>query len=258
MFREPILARPADLVTLPSSGDPSLPAGLTSARRTADGGLAPYPTRAEIDRGALGFRAHPIAYVEDAIEAFMIQVQGSARLRLPDGRAIDLTYAGRNGHPYASIGKMLLADNEIEASEMSLDTLKNWIRRTGQELGDAGRNLLHRNPSFVFFAASAATETSPGPIGAAGLPLTPFRSIAVDRHIWAYGVPFWIEAKLPWRDGAESTFVRTMVAQDTGSAILGPARADLYFGSGPIAGQLAGGIRHAGRMFVFLPREDAP
>jgi membrane-bound lytic murein transglycosylase A len=258
VFREPILARPADLVTPPSSGDPVLPAGLTSARRTADGGLAPYPTRAEIDRGALGSRALPIAFVEDAIEAFMIQVQGSARLRLADGRAIDLTYAGRNGHPYASIGKMLLAENEIDSAAMSLDRLKNWVRRNGQELGDRGRNLLHRNPSFVFFASSVADETSPGPIGAAGLPLTPFRSIAVDRHLWAYGLPFWIEAQLPWQDGADSTFVRTMVAQDTGSAIIGPARADLYFGSGAIAGQLAGGIRHAGRMLVFLPREDAP
>ncbi|MDB5597577.1 MAG: MltA domain protein [Hyphomicrobiales bacterium] len=255
-FREPILARPTDLVTLPSFGDPSLPAGLTSARRTADDGFAPYPTRAEIDRGALGSSSKPIAFVEDAIEAFMIQVQGSARLRLQDGRAIDLTYAGRNGHPYASIGKMLLADNEIEPSEMSLDRLKNWVRRNGQELGNRGRNLLHRNPSFVFFSASTADETGPGPIGASGLPLTPLRSIAVDRHIWSYGLPFWIEAKLPGRNGVDFALDRTMVAQDTGSAIIGPARADLYFGSGTIAGQLAGGIRRAGRMFVFLPRED--
>lgn len=258
MFREPILARPADLVTLPSSGDPSLPAGLTSAKRTANGGLAPYPTRAEIDRGALASCAHPIAFVEDAIEAFMIQVQGSARLRLPDGRAIDLTYAGRNGHSYASIGKMLVADHIIEPAAMSLDGLKNWVRRNGQELGDRGRNLLHRNPSFVFFSGAAADETSPGPVGAAGLPLTPFRSIAVDRDLWAYGLPFWIEAQLPWRNGAESPFLRLMVAQDTGSAIIGPARIDLYFGSGSLAGQLAGGIRHSGRMFVLLPREDAP
>lgn len=257
-FSEPIRARPADLVTLTSQDTLSDQPHLTSARRRPDGTLAAFPTRAEIDRGALGDGTQVVAYVADAIEAFMIQVQGSARLRLSDGSALDLAYAGRNGHPYVSIGKILVESGEISTEDMSLDRLKSWVRDNGQELGQRGRALLHRNPSFVFFAASEADHAALGPIGAAGVPLTENRSIAVDRSLWSYGLPFWIEGRLPWSTPDATDFARLMIAQDTGSAILGPARADLYFGSGPKAGRLAGGLRHHARMFVFLPRGDAP
>lgn len=257
-FDEPLLARPADLITLQGGESPEGLENLSAARRRFDGKLEAYPTREEIDEGALGASAEPIAYVADAIEAFMIQVQGSARLLLRDGRKLDLTYAGRNGHPYTSIGKILIDGGEIRPEDMSLARLKQWVRANGQGLGERGRSLLHRNRSFVFFSAASPDQDAPGPIGAAGIPLTPYRSLAIDRSCWSYGLPFWINATIPWKTSTSERFDRMMVGQDTGSAIVGASRADLYFGSGARAGDLAGGIRHRGRMFVFLPRGSFP
>lgn len=254
-FREPLFARPGDLVTLqPGDTRPGL-TGLSSARKRQDGALEPYPTRAQIDGGALGIQARPVAFVADAIEAFMIHVQGSARLVLDDNRVLDLTYAGRNGQPYTSIGKILIERGAIKLEDMSLARLKAWVRANGQEPGQAGRALLHANRSFVFFSATLADSSAVGPIGAAGLPLTPLRSIAIDRSVWSYGLPFWIEADLPWEKSNARPFHRLVVGQDTGSAIVGPARADLYFGDGDEAGRIAGDVRHHGRMFVLLPKE---
>ena len=253
-FLEPLLSRPDDLVSLHTGSSEDLPPGFSAGRCTPDGRLEPYPSRAEIDAGALGERARPLAFVRDAIEAFMIQVQGSARLTFADGTTRDLTYAGRNGHPYSSIGKALIADGEMDLADMSLERLKAWVRERGQEAGEEGRRLLHRNSSFVFFSLSEPTRGDVGPIGAAGLPLAPLSSIAIDRTLWPYGLPFWVEAEIPWRNARPQSFARMMIAQDTGSAIVGPARADLYFGSGEAAGRLAGGIRHGGRLVVLLPK----
>lgn len=257
-FSEPLFARPADLVTLKPGEDMTGLGGLAAARRQDDGTLVPYPTRADIDSGKLGPLAAPLAYVADAIEAFMIHVQGSARLRFPDGSFADLTYAGRNGRPYTSIGKILIADGALSLEEMSLARLKAWVRGNGQKLGEKGRLLLHRNESFVFFSTSPVEDSAIEPLAAANVRLTAHRSIAIDRSLWSYGLPFWIEADLPWHDGQMNHLRRLMIAQDTGSAILGPARADLYFGTGDEAGVLAGNIRHSGRMIVFLPHGHAP
>ena len=257
-YSEPLFARPVDLVTLQPGEDVAGLSGLAAARRLEDGKLIPYPTRAQIEIGELGSLAVPLAYVADAIEAFMIHVQGSARLRLPDGRRVDLTYAGRNGRPYTSIGKILIADGAISLEDMTLERLKGWVRANGQKQGEKGRALLHRNDSFVFFSLSPVEDIAQEPIAAANVPLTAYRSLAVDRSLWPYGLPFWIEADLPWHNGQMNHFRRLMIAQDTGSAILGPARADLYFGTGDAAGVLAGNIRHNGRMIVLLPKDVAP
>lgn len=256
-FSEPLLARPIDLVTLQPGEDMPGLSGLAAARRREDGTLVPYLTRAEIDSGNLGALAAPLAYVADAIEAFMIHVQGSARLRFPDGSCADLTYAGRNGRPYTSIGKILIADGALSLEDMSLARLKAWVRANGQKPGEKGRALLHRNESFVFFSSSPVEDPKIEPLAAANVRLTTHRSIAIDRSLWPYGLPFWIEADLPWHDGQMNRFRRMMIAQDTGSAILGPARADLYFGTGDEAGLLAGNIRHSGRMIVLLPHGHA-
>ena len=264
-FSTPMLARPDDLVMLdPGSDHGAQLSGLSAARRRDDGSLEPYPDRWAIDAGAIASRTKPVAWVRDAIEAFMIQVQGSAAIRLNDGAILRLSYSGKNGRPYTSIGKILVDNGFIPSSEMSLERLKRWVRDNGQAPGDKGLELLQKNASYVFFSADTSDPRTSGPIGGSGVPLSSLRSIAIDTKIWPYGLPFWIDAELPWTgEGSATTrFRRLLIGQDTGGAIVGPARADIYFGSGDKAGLLAGGIHHYGRMIVFLPksgsREIAP
>ena len=258
-FTAPILSRPADLVTLPADNPLASPEGpLQSALRAPDGSLAPAPDRGAIEAGALAGHANPIVWLRDPVEVFIIQVQGSARVRLPDGRMLRLSYAGRNGWPYTSIGRILVEEAHIPAAEMSLARLKDWIRENGQEIGQPGRALMQRNRSYVFFQAEETAGGTYGPRGAQGVSLSPWRSIAVDRAIWPYGLPFWLDAELPWHEPRPTPFRRLMIAQDTGSAIVGPKRADIYVGSGDEAGRIAGGFRHHGEMIVLLPINVSP
>ncbi|MGH6818407.1 MAG: murein transglycosylase A [Methylovirgula sp.] len=251
----PVLARPGDLLTLPQgAGLPGLPE-LSAARRLPDRRLAPYPERAEIEAHLEQYE--PLVWLEDPIEVFLAQVQGSARVILPDGRQIRLVYAGRNGWPYTSIGRILIEQGEIAPAEMGLAALKAWVQRHGQNPGEAGAALLHANKSYVFFAIDPHLREADGAVGGAGVSLTPLRSIAVDRTIWPYGLPFWLDADLPWQEDEPTPFSRLMVAQDTGSAILGPSRADIFFGSGAGAGARAGAIRHACEFVVLLPKAPA-
>ena len=253
-FSAPILPRPADLVTLAQgSRHPDLPAGFAAGRSLPGGGLAPYAERAILETFAVSADATPIVWLRDWTEVFLIQVQGSARVRLDDGSQIRLVYAGRNGHPYTSIGRLLIEAGEIEEAEMSLKRLKAWIRAHGQEPGDKGRQLMQRNSSYVFFRADAALDHG-GPTGGAGLPLTPLRSIAVDRSRWSYGLPFWITTAVPVPGFGDQPLGRLFLAEDTGSAIVGPARADLFLGSGDEAGRLAGLVRHQAEFTPLLPR----
>lgn len=254
-FPVPVLARPADLVTLNDAPLPD-PGGtpLAAARRAADGSLQPYPTRREIEDDPGCIPSGAIAYVRDRVELFLMQVQGSARLRLPGGGSLALTYDGRNGHPYTSVGKLLIERGLVPASDMSLAELKRVLRALGPR---DGSRLMQENRSYVFFRADSSQDRLSGPVGGAGCPLTPFRSIAVDRSIWSYGLPFWIETCAPWRGADDRRLERLMIAQDTGSAIVGPARLDLFYGSGEAAGALAGSVRHSADVFVLWPCEDA-
>jgi membrane-bound lytic murein transglycosylase A len=219
--------------------------------------LAPSPDRAAIEAGALDARTKPIVFLRDRVELYLAQVQGSARVRLADGRLLRLVYAGRNGHPYTSIGRVLIESGEIAQSSMSLAALKAWIRARGQNSGEAGYELMQCNKSYIFFALRQDLDRSCGPIGGQGVSLTALRSIAVDRALWSYGLPFWIAARLPWRGPSPSPFRRLMIAQDTGAAITGPARADIFFGTGDDAGARAGDIRHEAEAFVLLPAQEA-
>ena len=252
-FRAPVLPRPRDLVSFaPGEGPPGLDPKLACAERREDG--APYPDRAAIE--AKGGEA--VAWLADEVEVFFAQVQGSARLRLADGRKARLVYDGRNGQPYTSIGRLLIEAGEIPEGEMSLERLKAWLRANGLKPDDRGRAIMQRNASYVFFRLVEDVDSSLGPIGGAGIALTPLRSIAVDRALWSYGLPFWIEAELPWESDDLSPFRRLMVAHDTGSAIVGPARADIFFGAGEAAGARAGAIRHRGAFAVLAPSGDEP
>jgi membrane-bound lytic murein transglycosylase A len=250
-FRWPILARPTDLMAFGLDPPPiGFPKDLTGARRLSDGSLVLYADRAQIEAE----RRDPIVWVRDAVEAFLIQVQGSAQVEFPDRSRARLAYDGRNGLPYTSIGKILIESGEIAEGAMSLANLKTWLRCDSAR----GLNVMRRNRSFVFFRLVDDFDPDLGPIAGAGVPLHPLRSIAVDRTIWAYGLPFWIDAELPWADETQKPFRRLMIAQDTGSAIVGPARADLFFGSGDKAGACAGAIRHGAELVVLLPQGDDP
>ncbi len=254
-YYEPVV--PGSMVRTPDFTAPVLARPEAYARLGPGVAAEPYPERAAVEAAAERGEGRAVAWLSDWAEVFLVQVQGSARVVLPDGSALRLVYDGRNGQPYTSIGRILVEEGAIPLEAMSLERLKDWIRASGQRPGEAGRVLMQRNRSYVFFRSEPAT-TGDGPIGGQGLPLEALRSIAVDRTIWPYGLPFWIEADLPWRSAVPSAFRRLMVAQDTGSAILGPARADLFFGSGEAAGIRAGGIRHAADFTVLLPRGVAP
>jgi membrane-bound lytic murein transglycosylase A len=250
-FQAPLLARPPDLVTIPQGETwRDVPEGFAAARRRADGGHEIYPDRAAIWRGDLGALAEPILWLKDDVEVFFMQVQGSGRVKLPDGRTTRIAYAGRNGHPYSSIGRIVVREGLLPLEDATLDKLKAWLRANPVE----ARRIMGMNQSYVFFRLADELSEASGPIGGAGLPLTPWRSIAVDRSIWAYGLPVWLEVDLPLAAGVEP-FRKLVIAEDTGSAILGPARADLYHGSGAAAGSRAGVLRHPMRFVVLWPRE---
>jgi membrane-bound lytic murein transglycosylase A len=250
-FPWPILARPTDLITFGLDPPPAgVPKDITCARRLSDGSLVPYPDRAAIEAE----RRDPIVWVRDAVEAFLIQVQGSAQVKFPDRSRARLAYDGRNGLPYTSIGKILIEAGEIAEGDMSLASLKAWLRRDRAR----GLDVMHRNRSFVFFRLVEDFDPDMGPVAGAGVPLTPLRSIAIDRTMWSYGLPFWIDAELPGLDEKLEPLRRLMIAQDTGSAIVGAARADLFFGSGDKAGASAGAIRHPAEFIVLLPRGEEP
>jgi len=249
-FPTPLYGRPADLVTkMPGDDWPGFDPALAAARR-GQRGLEAFPDRAAIEDGALDGQGLEILWLRDPVDRFVLQVQGSARIRLPDGRVTRLVYAGRNGHPYTSLGRELSRRENIPPAEMTMDRL---IARLKADAGFA-RALIALNRSFVFFARRDDLPADSGPIGAAGLPLTPLRSIAVDRTVWPYGTPAWIAGEIPDETGALEPLSRLVLAQDTGTAIVGPARIDLFVGSGSQAGHRAGLIRHPFDLVVLWPR----
>lgn len=251
-YTAPVLARPDDLIDMRETLVDGWDRTFEGARRTADGGLEPYPSRAEIENGAIGGVTRPVIWLHDHVEVFFAQVQGSARVRLPDGTRKRLVYAGRNGRPYTSIGRILIGEGEVPAAEMSLTRCKAWLRANGVNRGDRGREVMQRNDSYVFFRLEDEGPSA-GPVGGQGVALTPMHSIAIDRNIWPYGTPIWIAADLSSAGLGSGPSGRLMIAQDTGSAIVGAARGDLFVGSGDRAGEIAGLIRHSARFIVLAP-----
>lgn len=192
-------------------------------------------------------RGLEIVWVDDPVELFFLQIQGSGRVKLPDGRAIRVGYGGANGQPYRSVGVELVRRGTFDAHQVSADVIKNWVRRNPQE----GAELLRHNPSYVFFREVSHVPADKGPLGAMNRSVTDLRTIAVDPAFVPLGAPVWIE-----KDGA-TPMRRLMVAQDTGSAIKGAQRADIFFGTGDDAGRAAGQLRDPGRMVVLLPIQRA-
>jgi len=242
--------RPDDLVSVkPDETRASdSAAGVLTAMRKTDDGLVPFYTREEIDKGALAGRKLELVYL-DPVELFFMQVQGSGRVRLPDGTHVRLGYATKNGHPYTSIGK-LLAKRDDRPKALSMQGIKDWIHADR----DRGSKLMWNNKSYVFFRLLDEKEGEDGPIGAQGVSLTPERSLAVDPAFHALGLPIFVEApELNKPDGAP--FRRLMIAQDVGSAIKGPERGDIYWGSGDGAGAIAGTTLAPAHFIVLRPNE---
>ncbi len=205
-------------------------------------------TRREIETGEeMQGRGLEIAWVDDPVELFFLQVQGSGRIRLPDGRHIRVGYGGANGHEYRSIGVELIRRGIYKAHQVSADVIKNWVRRNPLE----GSELLRHNPSYVFFRTVNEVPSDKGPLGAMNRSITALRSIAVDRRYTPLGAPVWIEK------AGKAPMHRLMIAQDTGSAIKGSQRADIFFGTGDAAGRAAGTLRDPGRMLVLMPIQRA-
>lgn len=247
-FRYPLYAVPHDLVKV---DDVSRPAGLDPyfrfAWRRPDEHLDEYPDRKAIEAGFLAGRGLEIAWLDSAVDAFFIHIQGSARLKLADGRRLRVTYAAKTGHPFTAIGRILVQEGALTLAEADMDGIRAWLAAHPERV----RDLLDRNRSFIFFREAEVADENLGPVAAAKVPLTPMASIAVDRELQTFGTPFFIDAPDLVLSG--TPFRQLMIAQDTGSAILGPARADIFVGSGLAAGQAAGRVRHAGDFYALLP-----
>jgi membrane-bound lytic murein transglycosylase A len=251
-FHVPLYRRPHDLVAAgykPGSGDfPNK--GALIGRRNENSEIVPYHDRGAIEAGALDGQKLEICWLRDPFEALAIQIQGSARVVLEDGTPLRLNYDSHNGYPYTAVGRVLIERNLVPRDEMSMQRIRDWMAANPDE----APKVRATNRSYVFFRVSGLSNEGE-PVGAQGVPLIPGRSIAVDK-IHVYGTPFFIDATLPIESAKPNTpFRRLMIAQDTGSAIVGPARADLYWGAGDDAARIAGRIRHPGRFVMLLPRE---
>ncbi|MEP1767249.1 MAG: murein transglycosylase A [Sulfitobacter sp.] len=208
----------------------------------------PWLTRRDIlESGVMDGRGLVIAYVDDPVELFFLQIQGSGRIKLPNGSFLRVGYRGSNGHNYRSIGKELVRRGVYNAHQVSAQVIKNWVRRNP----DAGQELLYHNPSYVFFREVNKVPPHKGPLGAMNRSITTMRTVAVDPSFIRLGSPVWIE-----KDG-KTPLRRLMVAQDTGSAIKGAQRADVFFGTGDQAGRDAGTLRDPGRLLVLMPIQRA-
>jgi membrane-bound lytic murein transglycosylase A len=206
-----------------------------------------YHTRAAIEGGALRGRGLELVWLDDPVEVYFLQVQGSGRIRMPDGRTIRVGYAGRNGHAYRSVGQEMVRRGTHTLDQVSAQEIRSHVRRSpGLE-----RSLLDLNPSYVFFRKLDDLPADKGPIGAMGRSITTLRSVAIDPAFTPLGAPVWVE-----KDGA-APMRRLFVAQDTGGAIKGPQRADIFFGTGDGAGDAAGTVKDGGRMVVLLPIDRA-
>lgn len=240
----PLYKRPSDLVMVNLGDFAERWKGERTAGRVVDGRLKPFEDRAAIEAGALRGKGLELLWLKDPIAAFFLHIQGSGRVRLSDGTEERVNYAGQNGHKYVAIGRELIERGELKKEEVSLQTIRAWLIAHPDE----AQALMNKNPSYVFFQ----TMTGDGPIGAQGVALTPGRSLAVDSKFLPYGVPVWLDAEDPI--DAKQPLRRLLVAQDTGGAIRGPVRGDVFWGHGAEAESKAGVMKSKGGYALLLPQ----
>ena len=248
-YKTPIYPKPTDLIHV-NLGE--WKESLNNSRilgRVVGNKLKPYFSRSDISKGALDREITPILWLKSEIDAFFLHIQGSGRVVLPDGEVYRLGYAGKNGRKYYPIGRYLLEIGAIPKENISMQSIKKWLRENPGKKKD----VMNMNPSYVFFRKLNGKD---GPIGAQGVVLTSGRSLAVDRHYSKLGAPVWLSANFEDEEGKK--LQRLMVAQDTGGAIKGPIRGDVFWGSGKIAERLAGIMKAKGSMYVFYPKSINP
>jgi membrane-bound lytic murein transglycosylase A len=255
-FKAPLYRRPPDLLLAGQNtpGDSFPSKGVKVGRRGDHGEFLPYYDRGEIEDGALDGWHLEICYLRSELDVLFAQIQGSARIRLEDGTLLRVNYDSHNGWPYTAVGRVLAERKLMSKDEVTMQRIRDWMEANP----DTAKDVRRQNKSYVFFRITdLATEDEA--VGAEGVPLVPGRSIAVDHSLHVYGTPFFIAAELPIaNDRGGTKFRRLVFAQDTGSAIVGPARADIYFGAGDEAARIAGRVRNPGQFVMLLPRELDP
>ena len=250
MRRRSIL-RPPELVQVDLGSFREDLAGRRVAGKLDERRLVPFADREQLSDGVLADRGLELVWVDDPIAAFFLHIQGSGRVELADGGEMRVGYDGQNGHAYTAIGRELVAREELTIEEVSLQSIRAWLKAHP----DAAAEIMNTNRSFVFFRELRGE----GPVGSQGVALTPRRSLAVDRRHVPLGVPIWLDASVPaaTTDAEDGPFQSLMVAQDTGGAIRGPVRGDVFWGHGGEAEQIAGRMKHAGRIWILLPKSVA-
>ncbi len=241
-FRWPLYKRPEDLVRVNLGRFRADLEGEQIYGRVRGGALVPYHSRQEIDGGALDDRDLELLWVDDPVDSFFLHIQGSGRARLPDGSTIRVGFAGTNGLPFTGIGRVLLDEGLIPRDRASMQSIRDWLRANP----DKAREMMQRNARYIFFR----TIDGEGPIGSQGVALTAGRSLAIDPALLPLGAPIWLDTTWP---GEDRPLRRLMVAQDTGGAIKGPVRGDVFWGTGEAALEVAGGMKETGRYYLFLP-----
>lgn len=255
VYNVPVYRRPSNLFVRGFSQDAtSLPNKGQVFRKIGRRKLVPYYDRGEIEDGAIAGRGLEVVWLKSQTDLLFIQIQGSARIHLEDGSMVRINYEAHNGYPYTPVGRVLIDRNIVPKDQMSMQRIREYMEQNP----DAAKELRRQNRSYVFFREVALSKDDEA-VGAQGVPLTAGRSIAVDKSLHVYGTPFFIAGKLPIESDASNTpFHRLMVAQDTGSAIIGPARADLYFGAGAEAGRIAGRLKNPANFVMLLPKSLDP
>ncbi|MAM33764.1 MAG: murein transglycosylase [Micavibrio sp.] len=246
-YNVPLRARPDDLIMVNLGEFRDELKGQRIAGRNIDGRLKPYENREQITSGALPQEQDKaLLWVDSPIDAFFLEIQGSGIVKLENGETVRVGYAGQNGHLYKAIGKTLVEQNELQKEKVSMQSIRAWLENNPARATE----IMNTNPSYVFFEESKDTE---GPKGGEGIALTAERSLAIDHGIWPYGLPFWVSTQHP--DETKAVFQKLMVGQDTGGAIKGAVRGDIFWGSGKRAELLAGKMKSRGTYYVFLPKD---
>jgi peptidoglycan lytic transglycosylase A len=244
----PLLNRPKDLVNLVAESERGQKGDSLTHGRKAGDDIVPYATRREIDEGALDTQQLAFLWLKDPVDRFFLHVQGSGVVALPDGSETRVTYDGKNGHPYTSVGRYVIDQGWFPEAEMSLDRLKDWLCAHP----DQAREAMWQNKSYIFFRELTADEPATA-LGVMEIPLTKDRSLAVDTAFHEIGTPIYVTAPDLTHIDTTHGLRRLMIAQDVGSAIRGPERGDIFYGTGDEAGTLAGNTIHPGTFYVLKP-----